>query len=371
MRIALFADQLFYRQPGGIGAYLHHLVPGLAEALPGAQVFLAHHGPEDADPFPDLQGVSARRLPGRRDVTGVLWHTLERPCLERYLGDLDLVHAPSLVYPPSRAPLVATVHDLCVVRFPGAFPAQWRLFHRRGLDLLLKRAQVILVDSRATAADLRALTGKKDPRVRVVPLGVEKPSVPGEELVREVLEKHGLEPGYVLFVGTIEPRKNLSRLVQAYSSLGEEEKRAAGGLVLVGPRGWLGRWELSRILSQEGVRWLGFLPREELEAVFRGAGMFAYPSLYEGFGLPVLEAMARGIPVVTSRTSSLVELAEGAAFLVDPEDVMDMRKALRRLIGDGELRSRLSELGRKRAESYPWSRTVELTAQAYREALGG
>ncbi len=369
MRIAIFADQLFYRQPGGIGTYLRHLVPGLARELTDAELLLAHHGPEEADLFRGTERVAMRRLAGRRDVTGVLWHTLGRPLMERYLGNLDLVHAPSLVYPPSRAPLVATVHDLCVVRFPGAFPTQWRLFHRRGLDLLLRDSRVLLVDSRATADDLRSLLGRSDPRVRVVPLGVGEPPALSEEDVERVLAKHGLRPGYLLFLGTIEPRKNLSRLVQAYASLDPAVRKRAEGLVLVGARGWLGGWELSRVLSQDGVRWLGFLPPEELEAVFRGALLFVYPSLYEGFGLPVLEAMARGIPVITSRVSSLLEVAEGAAFLVDPEEVMDIRKALRRLIGDGELRGQLAELGRERARQYPWDRTVELTVQAYREVL--
>ena len=369
MRIAVFADQLYYRQPGGIGTYLRQLVPGIAAALPGDELVLLHHGPEGAQPFPGLPNVRARRLPGRRDVTGAMWHSLERPHLESYLGRLDLVHAPSLVCPPSRAPLVATVHDLGVVRFPGAFPTQWRLFHRRGLILILKKAGLILAVSGNTARELRALTGRGDPRVRVVPQGVEAPPSLADGEVERVLAGHGLEPGYLLFVGTIEPRKNLPRLVQAYASLDEEDRRAVGQLILVGPQGWLGRWELNRILSQQGVRWLGFLPREELEAIFRGAGIFVYPSLYEGFGLPVLEAMARGVPVITSRTSALLEVAEGAALLVDPGDVMDMRKALRRLARDGDLRAQLAELGRERAACYPWSRTVELTLEAYREAL--
>lgn len=369
MKIAIFADQLFYRQPGGIGTYLRHLVPGIAEALPHDRIVLFHHGPDGARPFPELKNVDMFRMPGRRDVTGVRWHVYGRPHIERLLGPLDLVHAPSLVFPPSQAPLVATVHDLGVVRFPATFPAQWRLFHRRGLDLILRRAGVILADSRSTAEDLRSLSGKRDPRVRVVPLGVDEPPRIGEELIREVMARHGLRPGYLLFVGTIEPRKNLTRLVQAYASLSWEDKKKTGELVLVGPRGWLGRWELSRVLSQDGVRWLGYLPREELEAVFRGAGIFVYPSLYEGFGLPVLEAMARGIPVITSRTSALREIGEGAALTVDPEDVMDIRKAIRRMAGDGELRLKLSEWGRERAAQYPWRRTVDMTLQAYMEVL--
>lgn len=369
MRAAIFADQLHYAQPGGIGTYLRHLIPGLAGRMEAGKLILAHHGPRDAGLFADVEGVEERRLPGRRDLTGLCWHGVGRPVLEAYLGELDLVHAPSLVYPPSRAPLVATVHDLCICRYPNAFPARWRVFHRRGLSLILRHAGVILVDSRSTRDDLRSLTGRADPRVKVVGLGVDAPPRPSGEEVERVLSRHGLRPPYILFVGTIEPRKNLCTLARAYASFGGAERLRSGELVLAGPLGWMRRGEMSRILGQQGVRWLGYLPQDELEAVYAAATVFAYPSLYEGFGLPVLEAMARGLAVVTSNTSSLREVGEGVALLVDPEDPMEMGKALRRLIEDPDLREELAQKGRERAAEYSWESTVEKTLRAYREAL--
>lgn len=367
MHVAVFADQLFYKQPGGIGTYLRELVPRLAEDERVDRLVLAHHGPRDADPFPGLEKADSRYLPGRRDVTGVLWHSLGRPFLERYVGKVDLVHAPSLVYPPSRAPLVATVHDLTPAAFPSLFPRRWRWFHLRGLHLILERAQVIMCDSKATLSDLRRFTGGRMPPARVVPLGVNPPGTIGERDVEEVLRKYSLEPGYLLFVGTLEPRKNLGRLVEAFSSLGEIHRRR--GLVLVGARGWLGESELERILGVPGVRWLGFLPREELEAVYRGASVFVYPSLYEGFGLPVLEAMVRGLPVVTADVPALREVAEEAALLVDPEDEGEIRRAVKRLLEDGRLREDLAERGKEQAGKFPWSRTAGLTVEVYMEAM--
>ena len=369
MRAAIFADQLLYEQPGGIGTYLRHLVPGLAERLQGGCLVLAHHGPEGAGLFPGLEGVEEKSLPWRRDLTGIAWHAAGRPELERFTGAVDLVHAPSLVYPPSRAPLVATVHDLCILRFPRAFPWRWSVFHRRGLSLILRHARVILADSRSTRDDLRSLAGAADPRIRVVGLGVEAPARPAEPEVERVLRKRGIERPYLLYVGTIEPRKNLPRLVQAYASFSGEERKRSGELVLVGPRGWLGRREMSGILGHPGVKWLGYLPQQELEAVYAGATVFAYPSLYEGFGLPVLEAMARGLAVVTSNTSSLREVGEGVALLVDPADPRELAKALRRLIDDPDLRGELAEKGKERAAEYPWQRTVEMTLEAYEDAL--
>jgi glycosyltransferase involved in cell wall biosynthesis len=369
LRAAIFADQLFYEQPGGIGTYLRHLVPGIAGHLEGGSLVLAHHGPEGERLFPDLAGVEEVSLGTRRDIMGLAWHTLGRPRLERYLGKLDLVHAPSLVFPPSRAPLVATIHDLCILKYPGAFPSRWKEFHHRGLRLILRHARVILADSRSTRDDLRHLAGKDDPRIRVVPLGVAAPKHPGEEEVDRVLAKHQLSPGYILFVGTVEPRKNLSRLVQAYAAFSPEEKQKSGELVLVGALGWLGRRELSRIISQKGVRWLGYLPQRELEAIYSAAKIFVYPSVYEGFGLPVLEAMARGLAVVTSDSSSLREVGEGVALLVDPADPMELRKAMLRLIYDEDMRRGLAGKGRERAAAYPWESTIELTLRAYEDTL--
>ena len=369
MRTAIFADQLLYKQPGGIGTYLRRIIPELAERMDGGSLVLAHHGQEGEQLFPGLERVEEIRLPPRRDVLGMAWHSLGFPPLERYLGHLDLVHAPSLVYPPSRAPLVATIHDLTVLKYPGAFPRKWRYFHARGLKLILKHARVILCDSHSTYEDLCSLTGDRDTRMRVVPLGVSPPGEVDEGEMERILDKHGLRPDYILFVGTLEPRKNLSRLAGAYAVLSEEEREKSGELVLVGAAGWMEEKELSRLREQPGVRWLDFLPQDELEAVYRGAAVFVYPSLYEGFGLPVLEAMARGLPVVTSGTSSMREVGEGAALLVDPTDEREIRRAVQRLVEDEELREELASKGRERAAEYTWGRTAELTLQAYRDGV--
>lgn len=369
MRVGIFADQLFYKQPGGIGTYLRRIIPGLAGELGEGSLVLAHHGPGDKPLFPGLEKVEEVRLPPRRDFLGVSWHTLGYPPLERYLGRLDVAHAPSLVYPPSRAPLVATVHDLTVLKYPGAFPRKWRHFHARGLKLILRHAGVILCDSRSTMDDLRSLTGNRDPRIRVVPLGVSPPGEVNGEAMERVLAKYNLRAGYILFVGTLEPRKNLFRLVKAYTALSGEERGRGGELVLVGAAGWMEEKEISRLRSQPGVRWLGFLPQDELEAVYRGASLFVYPSLYEGFGLPVLEAMARGLPVVTSGTSSMREVGEGAALLVDPTDERELRRAMQRLMDDEGLREELACRGRERSAEYTWEKTAELTLQAYRHSI--
>jgi glycosyltransferase involved in cell wall biosynthesis len=369
LRAGIFADQLFYSQPGGIGTYLRELIPGIA-GKNDSPLRLFHHSKSVGTLFPADTNISEISIPHRRDLTGLAWHSIMRPAIERYVGELDLVHTPSLVFPPSAAPLLATVHDLGILKYPWAFPSRWRVFHRRGLQLILKHAGIILADSKSTCDDLRLIAGRRDPRVRMIPLGVNLPPKPKKKAVEKVLEKYQIEGDFLLFVGTIEPRKNLSRLVQAYASFNGDEKRNTGELVLVGPAGWMGKRELSRILSQRGVRWLGFVPQEDLESLYAGAALFAYTSMYEGFGLPVLEAMARGVPILTSNTSSLREIGEGVALMVDPEDTMEIGRAIRRLMGDADMRKELAEAGKKRAREYPWARTIEMTYEAYQEAAG-
>jgi glycosyltransferase involved in cell wall biosynthesis len=369
LRAGIFADQLFYAQPGGIGTYLKELIPGIA-GKDDSRLLLFHHAKSGSGLFPELGNIEETRIPHRRDVMGLSWHLIKRPAVERYIGETDVVHTPSLVFPPTAAPLVATVHDLCILKYPWAFPTRWRVFHRRGLQLILKHARIILADSESTCEDLRKIAGRRDPRVRTVALGVNKPRKPKKEAVASVLARYELEPGFLLYVGTIEPRKNLSRLAKAYASFNGGEKRKAGELVLVGPAGWMGRRELSGLLAQHGIRWLGFVPQEDLEALYAAAALFVYPSIYEGFGLPVLEAMARGVPVVTANSSSLREIGEGVALLVDPEDPMEIGRAIKRLVGDARMRKELAAKGKERAGEYPWQRTIDLTYEAYREAAG-
>ncbi|MHB8781574.1 MAG: glycosyltransferase, partial [Candidatus Geothermincolia bacterium] len=185
MRIGLFADQLLYRLPGGIGTYLRGLLQELPRIDQADDFVLLHHGAAGSISIPGSR-FTERRLPGRR-AQSLAWHSVGRPRVERWIGALDLLHAPSLVVPPSRSPLIVTVHDLCVVKFPELFPRRWRIFHERGLKLAMRKASIILVDSESTRSDLLEL-GRYDPsRVRVVPLGVHVPQAPGAGEVAAVL----------------------------------------------------------------------------------------------------------------------------------------------------------------------------------------
>jgi glycosyltransferase involved in cell wall biosynthesis len=263
--------------------------------------------------------------------------------------------------------LVVTVHDLAFRLHPQAYPPAWRLMHRAGFRRAVREAAAIIAVSRSTASDVARLGGVDEASIRVVPLAGSL-SV-GEEDPAAALDRLRVPRPYALFVGTLEPRKNLVRLIRAYQRIAP---RVPHALVLAGPMGWRSE-PIRRELALPGAGSIvvtGRVSEADLDALYRGADAFAYPSLYEGFGLPVLDAMARGIPVITSNTSSLPELAGDAAVQVTPGSTGAIATALERVLTDSTERSRLSSAGRDRAEAYTWERTARETIEVYEEALG-
>jgi glycosyltransferase involved in cell wall biosynthesis len=277
--------------------------------------------------------------PGRvSSVTrDALWYPLG---LGRRARSLDVLHCTTFRGPvATRVPRVLTVHDLAILRAPEAFPRWHRFYGRAGLTHVLREADAIVAVSEFTRGETVELAGVSPDRVRVVPNGVD--AVFGPDGQRA-------EGDYVLAVATLEPRKNLGRAVDAARELGEE-------LRVVGARGWGG-------VDVEG--WVGEIPDAELAALYRGARCVVYPSLYEGFGLPVLEAMACGTPVVTSVGTAMEEVAGEAAILVDPLDVSAIAEGMRTAVGR---RDELVPLGLERARSFTWQRAADDMVELWRE----
>ena len=256
-----------------------------------------------------------------------------------------------------------TVHDLAFLHEPSHFTPRGLRFFKRGMQLALAEADAIVCPSEATRADAIE-AGFDAARTRVIPLGVDIPTA-AAGAIESVRKKHGLYRPYVLWIGTIEPRKNLPRLIEAFRKLDTEID-----LALVGPEGW--NEDLQGLIKGlEGrVRVPGFVPHSELGALYAGAEVFCFPSLLEGFGFPVLEAMTQGTPVVTSAGTSTEEIAGDAGVLVDPLDVGSIAEGLRSVLEDGALAARLGEAGRARAATYTWARTAELLVDVYREVSG-
>jgi glycosyltransferase involved in cell wall biosynthesis len=261
---------------------------------------------------------------------------------------------------------VVTVHDLTFERYPELYPKRWLSLYRRGLKVAAAEASAIVTPSEHVRDEVAAFTGIERSRLHVTPLAsaMREP----DEAARADRGDHGISPPYVLAVGTLEPRKNLARLVRAYRSLAEEGFSHA--LVIVGPEGW-GSGELRDEIERGGAGRIvqAFLGEEALAAAYADADAVAYVSLYEGFGLPILEAMSMGAAVVASNVAAIPEVAVDAAMLVDPTDEEAIADALRQVLTEPALRGDLSQRGRERAAGFSWEATARATLDVYREVL--
>jgi glycosyltransferase involved in cell wall biosynthesis len=371
MRIAFDGTTL---TPGrtGVGYYTEHLLRHLAEVAAGTgdEVVVVSNEPiQTTRPLPAHVRVYDRwRFPIRLGWLQLL--------ARRVLRDVgaDVVHFTNGIMPIGcPVPAVVTVHDLSLRLHPRCHPWRRRLINRPLAALAIRQAAALVTVSRSTRTDLMRLHRVRPDRVHVV----HEAAAPLFERVTEstkledVRHRYGLPGRFLLYVGTIEPRKNLPRLMEALAGV---RSRGVGlDLVCVGPYGWSSRGladQIARLNLQRAVHFTGYVPAEDLPALYSLADFFAFPSLYEGFGLPVIEAMACGTPVITSATSSLVEIAEGAAELVNPFDTAELAAALERLAVDDAHRSRLGELGRRRARAFSWTESATAMLGVYRQAAG-
>jgi glycosyltransferase involved in cell wall biosynthesis len=289
---------------------------------------------------------------------------------------VDLLHVQYTAPPLAPCPVVATVHDLSFEHIPETFKLRSRVQLRLTVRATVRRAAHVIAPSEFTRRDLVETYGLDPARVTAIPLAVAAHfrRVREAEELRRVRERYGVAGEYVLAVGSIQPRKNLARLLRAYSAL----RRARGRsnlpqLVLVGKKAWL-YGETLRAVGDEGlagsVVLTGYVPEADLPALYSGALCFVYPSFYEGFGLPPLEAMACGAPVLTGNLTSLPEVVGDAALTVDPFDIEALADALGRLIDDDALRASLRERGLQRARDFDWRDTARMTLLTYRRVVG-
>ena len=287
------------------------------------------------------------------------WARARLPRVEWTVTGADVVHSTTMLVPPTRKPLVVTVHDLAFLHEPAMFTSRGVGLFRKGLDVARRHADLVLCSSMATMTDALA-AGIAADRLRHVPLGVDPVGAVSMSDIASVRERNGLMRPYLLFVGTQEPRKNLVGLLAALAMLDDTHD-----LAVVGPPGW-GDDVVIPAAVRSRVRAVGFLSAHDLAAAYAGAAVFVYPSLREGFGLPVAEAMAHGTPVVTSRGTSTEEVAGGAAVLIDPTDPGDIARGIAEALADT---GALAQAGRARAAELTWAKTAALTVQAYRDVV--
>lgn len=357
LRVAVDGDGLS-RPDAGVGVYTREILHGLAKI---ASADLTVYTPAGVDPPAGIQSLRRSSMPlaGR--------HLLWSSALRRSGADVFFGCIGQLPLGGVGMPSVVTVHDLAIYRNPEWFPdGQW-LSVQHVVPRSLRRADRVLCVSTSTARDVETFLGVPHDRVRVVPLGVDPDFSPQPpEVVAEVRRRLGLPERFCLFVSTIEPRKNLPVLLDALAHLDHGLP-----LVLVGSTGWRARAIEAKLeRASSDVRRLGSVARRDLPALYSAAVCLCHPAWYEGFGLPPLEAMACGTPVVVSDRSSLPEVVGDAGLLVDPADPGAWTAALERVLGDEELRDDLSRRGRARAESFTWARTANETWRVLQEAAG-
>jgi len=375
VRVGINAHLLTFSQGyrnAGVGRYIYYLLQALAGRTDAAlYTVFCHDAPPPDDPArgPHVRFVTSRLNtfePKRR----ILYEQTALPLLLR--GRVDLLHAPVNVVPLlSPVPAVVTIHDLSFMVLPDRFLPAKRRYLETFTRLTVRKARHVIADSENTRQDVMRLLQVPPERVTAVPLGVTAHFRPPDPAAIEAFRaRHDLPECYLLYLGTLEPRKNLVTLVRAYARL--REQGLEWPLVLAGGKGWLYE-DIFRAVEEwnlgEHVRFPGYVSYEEQPLWYGGATIFVYPSTYEGFGLPVLEAMACGTPVVTSTAGSLPEAAGDAGLLVECRDEEQLATAIARLAGDANLREDLRQRGLARAAEFSWARTAEETVQVYKRAL--
>lgn len=354
----------------GISRYTVELARALSEMEASVDLTLLTAGEPRA--LEDSSNHRRESLPGCRLLPGlVLLGNVAIPVSNRRLR-LEIVHDPTGVMPflfgADGAKIVVTLHDVVPYISPGASTALDTLIYRSWLPLVIRRASAIITPSRQSCADISKYLRVAPGRICVISEGVGSPFRPlPRELVRsELKERFGLASRYIFYVGSLSPRKNLKRALQAFARVRKEFQDLV--FVMAGP--WSREQAvLPRLDGGDSVRLLGPVDDAELAMLYNGAELFFFPSLYEGFGLPALEAMACGSPVICSNTSAMPELVADAALRVNPYDVEAMAQALAQVLSAARLRESLREKGPARARGFTWKETAQATLDVYRQVL--
>lgn len=364
MRIGIDARLVYYHK-AGIGQYILRLTQALAQ-INSEDSFVLFASRKDNTRIATQANFRRVRL----------WtpshHRFERLALSVELMPyaLDLLHSPDFI-PPLRArcPSVITVHDLAFLLYPRFLTRDSARYYGQ-VDLAARQADHIIAVSESTKRDVIRLLGVPEDKITVIHEAAHPLFAPvtNPEALERTRARYQLPEKFFLFVGTVEPRKNLPTLLRAFRGLRDKYKSTAS-LILVGNRGWLAD-EVDRVIAElqlgDAVRFLGGIPNDELVYLYNAASAFVFPSFYEGFGLPPLEAMACGTPVITSNVSSLPEVVGDAALLINPENVDELTVAMSRVLADEKLRREMRDKGLKRAQLFSWERAARETLDVYR-----
>ena len=385
MRIGIDCRTILNPQAGekaGVAYYTYHLVKSLLaiDKVDEFVLFFDHRArgvyKDFLEPNTTIRFFTFSRY--KKYLPFVYSHILAAVNISR--EKLDVYHSPANIVPLRyEGKFVVTIHDLAIYREPYAFPSRQGFSIKYLVPKSIHRAKKIIAVSQSTKKDVEEYFQVNPRKIRVIYEGVDHDRFSlGDnisDLKKYLKDKYRIKKDFILFVGTLEPRKNLIRLLEAFYQLVSRRPdfRNRYQLVLAGQKGWLYEEIFEEIKNrhlEELVVIPGYLPQDDLNKFYAVCTLFVYPSIYEGFGLPVLEAMASGKPVITSNISSLPEIAGDAAKLIDPYDIEGISRALEQLLDDEEYRRMLAEKGRERAKRFSWEKCARETLEVYREVKG-
>lgn len=364
-----------YEQGGGIGRYVRELVEALARLDDSNEYRLFVAGARSDLPTTPGNNFQWRPVFITPRWFARIWHRARLPLpVELFTGHIDLYHATDFVLPPVRpgTRTLLTVHDLSFVRVPETAAPSLKHYLDEVVPRSIASADHVLADSESTRADIISLYGAPPEKISVLLSGVNECFQPASQQDIDAMRvRYGIEGRtYIFTIGTVQPRKNYARLIHALAIL-----RGRGydlHLVIAGGKGWLEDPIYAAIRTHhmgEYVHFIGFAAEADLPALYTGSLCLAFPSLYEGFGLPILEAMACGTPTITSNISSLPEVAGDASLIIDPLDVEALADAIQRIVDDSALRQSLMQRGRLRAAEFTWQRSAQQLLDLYRQIL--
>lgn len=363
-------------ETAGIARYTSELMQALLEMDLSNEYVLIITKDAREDPARTLpREVEIRKLPFSHQGEWMIWHRLGLPLpVEFFTGKVEVFHSPDALLPPlHHARGVVTIHDLSHMIYPEYMDPGIAKFFDKAMRKSIERARMVIAVSEATKLDLVRLLGVSEDKIEVIYNGVSTKFSPvrDEEQLSNMRNRYKIVHPFILSIGSVQPRKNLQRLITAYSIL-RQRRELTHQLLFIGGGGWLSD-DLFRQIEglgvAEDIRFLGYVPDEELPTLICLADVFAFPSLYEGFGLPALEAMACGTPVVSSNISAMPEVLGDAALLVDPLDVECLAETLRQILLNDQLRTELTKQGFKRSQRFTWVKAAQKYLEVYERAF--
>ena len=360
MKIGIDISQIVYGT--GVSVYTQNLIENLRKIDKKNDYLLFGGSLRQKE---KLKKFGAKLFSFPPTLADFVWNRLHILPVENFLGPIDVFHSSDWTQPPTKAAKVTTIHDFGFLKYPEVAHPKIKAVMERRFKWIKKEVDLIIAVSQATKKDIMEILNIPEEKIRVVYEAVSEDinQVKDQKIIEKVKKKYGLKGSYLLSVATLEPRKNLKRIIKGFGLL----KKKDLSLVIAGKSGWdkeISQWGLKN--KDQRIIFTGYISQEDKLALYSGATCFVFPSLYEGFGLPILEAMKCGCPVVTSNVSSMPEVAGKAGILVDPLNVKNIAEGINQAIKD---KKELINKGFEQVKKFSWEKTARETLKVYQESL--